>query len=495
MAKRFTTRYSLLTLLLIVCNEGYSQKISGKYTLDEFLKLAQDLSIDAFEIRNTFISSYYSYIDFKTGYLPTLSFSSNIPNFNRSISWNEDLQDFVERNSMSNSATLSLSQNVAPTGGTLSMSSNLQQIKKFESNSTSTYLSSPFSLSYNQPIIGFNSMRWKNKTSPIEFEKAKRVYISDMEDNTITAVTRYFSMITAELSLQTAHNNYNSLDTLYKIAKERVIFGTISQKDVMQLQVLLLNAKTELINAQLNLEEEKQRMMKYLGLYNDIVFDLVLPDKPPIETMEVKSVLEKAQIYNTQILSNQLALLEADKALDEALKDRFSVNLNATYGYDHSAASSLSSLYEPPYSDRQQISVSLSVPIVDWGQDKRKVKLAQAKKELAMLKTEREQMSFEQNILVQIKRYNAQKEICEVSATTDSVANLQYVLTKTRFLIGKIDIEDINNALKEKDHALIRHISNLKSFWIYYYTFRKLTLYDFLKNQPLMEVYKDNFKP
>ena len=58
-------------------------------------------------------------------------------------------------------------------------------------------------------------------------------------------------------------------------------------------------------------------------------------------------------------------------------------------------------------------------------------------------------------------------------------------MTKQRFLIGKSDINSLNLARNRQDQAQINYINELKKYWDYYYKIRKLTLYDYEKNNAL----------
>ncbi|MBT3302867.1 MAG: hypothetical protein HN921_02875 [Bacteroidetes bacterium] len=56
-------------------------------------------------------------------------------------------------------------------------------------------------------------------------------------------------------------------------------------------------------------------------------------------------------------------------------------------------------------------------------------------------------------------------------------------MSKHRYLIGKIDITDLNLAQEEKDMARKNYISTLRLYWDSYFEIRRLTLFDFLKNE------------
>jgi outer membrane protein TolC len=67
----------------------------------------------------------------------------------------------------------------------------------------------------------------------------------------------------------------------------------------------------------------------------------------------------------------------------------------------------------------------------------------------------------------------------EITRKADQVAQTRYIVAQNRYLIGKIDITNLNIALTEKDTAKRSYIEALKLFWTAYYELRRLTLYDF----------------
>ena len=69
----------------------------------------------------------------------------------------------------------------------------------------------------------------------------------------------------------------------------------------------------------------------------------------------------------------------------------------------------------------------------------------------------------------------------------DTIADLRYEVSKQRFLIGKIDVLDLNVALEEKDVARRGFVQALRNYWTYYYTLRELTLYDWQRDIKLAE--------
>jgi outer membrane protein TolC len=76
----------------------------------------------------------------------------------------------------------------------------------------------------------------------------------------------------------------------------------------------------------------------------------------------------------------------------------------------------------------------------------------------------------------------------EITKKSDEIAQERYMVSQNRYLIGKVDITNLNIALTEKDNAKRSYLSALRSFWTSYYNLRRLTLFDFSTKQKLYTV-------
>jgi outer membrane protein TolC len=72
-----------------------------------------------------------------------------------------------------------------------------------------------------------------------------------------------------------------------------------------------------------------------------------------------------------------------------------------------------------------------------------------------------------------------------LAAKADTVAQKRYDITVKRYLIGKIDITDLNIAVQEKDRARQDYFRALGDFWNSWLELRRKTLYDFEKNKSI----------
>ena len=72
-----------------------------------------------------------------------------------------------------------------------------------------------------------------------------------------------------------------------------------------------------------------------------------------------------------------------------------------------------------------------------------------------------------------------------VSAKADTVASKRFEVAYNRYVIGKIDIDNLYIAQNDKDQALQQYVQALRGYWPAYYRLRQLTLYDFAAGRPI----------
>jgi outer membrane protein TolC len=68
-----------------------------------------------------------------------------------------------------------------------------------------------------------------------------------------------------------------------------------------------------------------------------------------------------------------------------------------------------------------------------------------------------------------------------LSAKADTVAQKRFEVAYNRYGIGRISIDNLFIAQREKDQARQQYVQALRGYWDAYYRLRQVTLYDFLR--------------
>ena len=479
----------LLSIIVVLLTAGH--KISAqelkRLTLQQVIELSEVQSPNALMAMHRFRSSYWQYRTFVAQYRPSLTLSGSTPDYSTAFSrvWNSQsgTYQYVSTNILQTIGSLSLTQNIGLTGGTISLQSDVTLENDFEKE-TNKYITAPLSIRVVQPLFRYNSLKWQKKIEPLEYEAAKKNFLSSIEGVHMQAVQYFFSLATAQINKQIAEMNYLNADTLWRMAQGRYQLGTIAEDELLQMQLSWLNSETARKEAEMNLRDREIRLRSFLGFNENVRIELILPSDIPDLQVDVDEVLEMAHKNNPEMLEQQLSLLNAQSNVAQAKADKgLNANLIASFGLRDQ---------DPVFSEaynksnqQQTVRVGITLPILDWGLGRGRYRMAQSSLELAQVQTEQARVDFDQNLYLDVEQFNLQSEQVAIAAKSDTVAMKMYEVTKQRFLIGKIAVLELNNADTRKDQNRRAYVQALQSYWNYFYNIRSLALYDFLNRKPL----------
>lgn len=457
-------------------------------TLNEILELARSQSPDAIMAKHSFRAKYWEFRTYVAKYRPSLTLSGTLPNYSRLFEKEFDFstgqEQYVEKNTNSSTLSFSLSQNIGLTGGSIFMQSGLTRFDVLGDDGRTQYISTPVSIGLIQPISGYNSFKWEKKIEPLKYEEAKKDYLNDIEDVHLKGVNLFFNLVLAQQNLEISEVNYSNSDTLFRIAQGRYMIGTIAEDELLQMELRFLNSGNDLRKAGIDLQIREFQMRSFLGFNDNIKIALVIPDEIYDLEVDVQKAINQANENNPELLSLERQLLEAAMSVAEAKSEKgLNADLFATYGLTQ-RSEDFSDAYVNPLS-QQRVRIGIELPIVDWGLGKGRYMMAKSNQEVVRVTVMQARVDFEQNIFLNVAQFNLQDDQLYSAAKADTIARKRYEVTKQRFLIGKIDVLDLNVADTEKDVAKREYLSVLRNYWTYFYTIRRLTLYNFEDDLPL----------
>lgn len=477
--------YMLFSLMALASRSAEVDTL--QLDLASTIALAQKQSPSAQSARNTYLSAYWNYRYFRANYLPSVSLSST-PYINKEvnkITQSDGTAMFIKQDQFGADLTLKVNQNISLTGGSLFMKSMLNRLDEFQ-NKTTAYSSQPLVVGYEQSLFGYNSLKWDRRIEPIRFREAKKQYAETLELISGTACNYFFSLASAQTELDMARQNFASADTLYSMAQGRYQIGTITENEMLQLEINRLNEETNVMDAEIELKEVMQNVRSFLGLEQTVELRLVMPDSVPQFEVPLGRAMELAlqnspdpEFYKRMVKENEsnLAYAKASSGLRADLYVQFGLSQT---GRDISAS------YRSPQ-HQEYGSISISLPILDWGRGKGRVKVA--KSQLALTNTQAEQgmSNFRQNVEKLVLQFNMQARRVHIASLTDQRAEQRHAVARRLYIMGRSSILDLNSAINEKNSAKRNSINTMRTYWSLYYTLRSMTAFDFEKGLSLAE--------
>lgn len=455
-------------------------------TLAEAIALARVQSVDAAVALNELKTAYWEYRTFRANLLPEVNLTGTLPSYNKSYSTYQNSDGsytFVRNNTLNLAGEISIDQNIWLTGGKLSLTSSLNYVKQLGAGGFHQFMSVPVGLELTQPIFGVNTLKWDRRIEPVRYAEAKAAFISATENVTITAITYFFNLLLSKETLATARQNKENADRLYEVAIAKRKMGQISENDLLQLKLNALQGKADVTAAESDLNAKMFQLRSFLGVSEQDVLNPVLPESVPDLHMDYRQVLDKALERNSFAQNIRRRQLEADYEVATAKGNLRSIDLFASVGYTGQNRDFKAS-YENLL-DNQIVQVGVKIPILDWGKRRGQVKVAKSNRDVVLSKIRQEQMDFNQDIFLLVENFNNQAQQLGIAEEADRIAEKRYRTSVETFMIGKISTLDLNDAQNSKDEARQKHISELYSYWYYFYQLRSLTLWDFERNEAL----------
>lgn len=477
---------SALFCLFISTNQANATD-TLKLGLKQAIALAQAHSPQAESARHSFRSAYWNYRYYRANYLPAVTLTT-APYLDRAINKitiNDGTVKFVEQNLLSTDLTLSVTQNIAFTGGTLFLESTAQRIDLLGDKQHS-WQTSPISIGYKQAILGYNSLKWDKRIEPIRYQEAKKSLIEALELIATLCIEKFFNLAQAQSNYLTANSNYAKADTLYKYAQGRYNIGTISENEMLQLELNKLTEETNQMNARIEVENCMQEFRSFLGIQQDCELEAIIDENIPDFYIDPTNALLLANENSPEMLSLQRRKLESESNVAYArsnagLKADIYLRLGLTQ-----TASKFKDAYKNPL-EQQYISLGVSLPILDWGRGRGKVRVARSNRDLVFTQVKQEQNDFAQTVQKLVKQFNIQGQRVHLAARTSKTAQRRAEVARKLYLLGKSNILDLNASISEKDNSRRNYLAALNNYWSMYYTLRSLTHYDFEKQLKIEE--------
>lgn len=476
----------LLTGIVLIPDQTNAQVQT--LTLDQSIEYAKMNSPLSRAARYSMLSAKWRYKSFRADLLPSFSLSGDAPNYNKSI-FSNTLDDgtitFSSRTQSEASAALSIDQNIMPTGGVLSLSSGITRLGIFQGENSYLWQSTPLVASLRQPIFQFNSLKWRNKIEPLQYRIAQKQYVEDMEDIAFTVTQNFFDLLLAKINVEVAEFNVTVNDSIYNISKGRFQVGSIAQNELLQSELEFRNARASLTTAVLGYQRAEENFKALLGIDDEQEIEILLPPVAPEIDVDVEEALQLALENNSTSLQFELNELIADRTYDQAKKSTgFSADLIASYGLNQTSTD-FQDLYEDPQ-NRQFISIGFEIPIFNWGKNLAEIKSARNEQMETANTIAFQRLEFELSVKSTVREFPQLRDQVELARVSDDIAARRYDVAKNRYLIGSIDVTDLFIAQNQKDSSRRGYIQSLRSYWTGYYNLRRLTLYDFEADVPIL---------
>lgn len=412
---------------------------------------------------------------FKSQLKPQVSLRASIPTFTRtSVSVIQpngsiNFQPVFQNNS---SLALVAEQPVLLTGGTLFFQTALDRFDDFGQRAT-LFNGVPVRFGYQQSLVGFNRWKWNRKIEESRRLTRYKKYNFELATAQLEAATYFFDALIAQANHAIADSNRLVNEKLLIISEERFLLGKISEDEKLQMEAEYKQSVVQVAQLHNLLLQSKNRMNNLLEEARNIANRLEVPEIFQIQLRHEEELIADA-LDNAPEIHQMLLDLEIQRREAARIKAEMSPTLEifSTLGFAKNGQQ-WNDVYEQPFLE-QQISVGISVPIIDWGRRRAAVNISQHLVEKAMIESER-QKTMISNLIRQLygqlneleSRLTLQKEIMDISER-------RYKISTERYASGAIILTELVFAQRNKDQAIRDYLLSLRDYYLAYYELKAL---------------------
>jgi outer membrane protein TolC len=269
------------------------------------------------------------------------------------------------------------------------------------------------------------------------------------------------------------------------------VFGSISKSDLLSLNLDAVNARSAIAQAEVELRRTRLSLATFIGLEANVDISVSLPGVPMKVTVDPEIALQMMH-KNSYMISLQMQnVLSHEQNLDKVKKQtRFSASLSASVGFNQENEE-FKNVYKDPM--RQElVSVSVSVPLIDWGVGRGRRNVARGELSIAQIEAQQKIAELEQDVILTISELDIRRNLLNNSEEAYKLAHEAYKETQQRFRTGSGDVASLTLAQQRLLSAQNGYIESMHNYWMCYYELRQLTLYDPLTGFSLSEQFDFN---
>ncbi|WP_310555133.1 TolC family protein [Flavobacterium sp.] len=460
----------IMVVTLLTFKINAQKTLSIAEVIDLTLNNSNKIKIIENEYKKINIESSF----YQISLLPKVSASISFP-YQRSISevlQSDGSQKFIERNFLSPSINLNISQIVPFTGGNFSVTSSLNNNCDFN-NKTSNYSSNWANISYQQTINGFNSYKWNKQLIPLNEKREAINFLKEKIKLKHEVSKQYAEIYSIQLKIQLNRLNIDKTEIFLTELEEKFKFGRVLKLDVEQAKITLEQLKRQFEMNTLEHTSGIKQLKNTLNIKNDEMYVLEAIEESRYQIDKI--ALKEAIIKNSFELAKTIKLIELESTIDKVKKEgAIALNLQMGMGLN-SASNNFETLYDTP-AQSQFATIGAKIPILDWGK---------AKSSYAIAKIEKQNIEYE----LEDQEKKIVEQIDELSnyhlslQTQISSLNMQYKLSNSvgemlfeLLKLGRKTIAEYKAQLVENFNIAIEHQKTINNLYLLKLKIDEITL-------------------
>ena len=409
------------------------------------------------------------------------SLTLNPFSYSNSRSFDNRFSQWYTNESFSSNGTFSITQPIIWTDATVSLNNKFGWQSNTSTSGTSNKnqaFSNDLYLSINQPLFTYNRTKVDLESIERDYENALINYALRRLSLESSITSSFYNVYTAKNNLEISEAELKDAQQNFDIIKNKVEADLSARDELYQAELNVAQAVSTVDNRKVSLENAKDDLKKILGIEIERDFDITaeITAKPvPINMM---LAIESALSSRLELRQREISRIEQDIQMKQ-IKENNSLdgNLSLSLGI-MGDNEDFNKIYDHP-TNNPRVSMSLSIPLFDWGERKARIKAQEIAIKMYDMETVEERKSIEiavRKSCRSLRNLEAQIAIAEQSVQN---AQLTYDLNAERYRNGELTGMEMNQFQTQLSNQKMSYVSTLINYKLELLNLKIISLYDF----------------
>lgn len=490
-------RLSMFSFIVVMCVALQAEV----YHLDlaQSIVIAKDKSFDMLSLQQDLKISEYNLKSTTAGLKTHIDLNFTLPEYTETIRSFEDTAgiSYYPIRQLNYSGSLTVNQPLITDGriyltGGLTNTDDIYNDKRLMNMSTRIGFSQPLDAFY-----GYNNTRSQLRQAKLSYEQTQKSLKREDLNLVYSVTSSFYNLLSVQKSCEISASNLERQKEAYQIAKNKYAAGLIKEVDALQMEVDLAEAQNSYDMAIINVSSAENSFKKLIGL--DIKDSVVLN-----MNLEYKVVLVDAQKAVDLAMENRLEIREQEIQVElremsiKRQKAQGMVSADLTAYFQKVGVSELltedgiGSSFDNVTVDylarplNYGVGLTVSVPILDFGENRALVRAAQANLQKTLLQQEETKRSIESEVRNLVAEVSSSLKRLQLLEKNIVVAEKSFEITRARFADGDIDSQSLALERDRLNNAYTSHLQAYINYRLKLADLMRKTFYDFENDRAIL---------
>lgn len=490
----------IITLLLSVVFTGFvtAQQIF-KLDLASSIAIAKEQSKTMLKLKQSLAGVGYDLKAATSKFKTHVNLNMVTPLYSKTIRQFEDTLGLhfypVSQNTLNGYLTVN---QPLPTDGSLFIRSGMENITDYYYGKRNSQFTSIIGLT--QPIeafFGYNNIALGYKQAKLNYDRSLKQLKRAELDLIYNISQSFFTLLSFHERLNIARLTMQRQKEAYDIAQKKFKAGLIREVEALQMEVDLGDAVNSHDIANVNYQSQMTLFKQELGIgLNDSVSITTELDYQPVSIDPEKAVA--LALENRLELKEDEINIELNRMDIKRRKAEGRINGDISFNYEFKGVNQSSrtipveTTLSNTWDDLQRrpgnlgVGLTLSIPIIDWGENRARVRSAEAMLNQNRIQLTGDKIDIERDVRTTVSRLQSNLRRLQLLEKNVVIAEKSFEISRQRYSNGDIDSQAMALERERLNTAYITRLDAYINYKLYLADMMRKTFFDFEKNNSLL---------